>query len=893
MLVQDSNPKTRGATLHSLSGAEFLKRFRWLVFHSWNIPAIFGLGFILLIGILTPAQLLGIMITPLEPAYIIVWLLFIMWFLPRKIQPVTDWLNNKPGSSHEKAYNAVKRFPLIYWAAFITYLILAPFSVVAAAHVYTDFVATPLALFRIELVALIVSIIVGLPIFFLMFDLFGKALGGLELKQPIVTIRTKVFLIGALVPLLIDTMLVQYYWTRTGFFNSETFGVWLLLEALAIGGSLIFAHSFGNSLSPLQRLIGAPRPLPDYSIHALRPQSTDELGLLTADYRELLEELHLRNEILEANNRLLRTIETETDSGAIYLTAVNLLNEAIGADVAYLAIYDRPSNTLLGVAQTDAEYLPEGHFRLKPEDQSLISWVFTHEQTAIVEDAANDPRINPELRIRTGIQSCLATPLKMGKEVKGVLMAGFTTCTCKFAARETAIIEGFGREVVLAIDAHRQRLARQQAEENLRTSQNRLRRQQDALVGLSNHQANASADIAEVLKAVTKTVATTLQVERASVWQYSAGKHELECFDLFEPEKNNHTSGIRLEEASFPNYFKALRENRVISASDAHVAPETREFSKIYLAPLGIGAMLDAPIHRAGSAIGVLCCEHVGGAREWTTDEQNFASAVADFVSLCMELNEHHKTAEDLRHHRERLEELVAERTVQLEVTNRELEAFSYSVSHDLRAPLRAVDGFARAISEEYADKLDEQGLDYLRRVCNGTTRMGNLIDDLLQLSRINRAAFNPTSLNLSGMARAITAQLADATPARDATVNISPDLTGFGDSGLLNIVLTNLLDNAWKYTSKNSSTKIDFGALSQNGQTVYFVRDNGTGFDMQYAGKLFGAFQRLHGAEFPGTGIGLATVKRIIHRHRGQVWAESELGKGATFFFTLGVAGS
>ena len=289
-----------------MSGQELLRRLRWLVFFTWNIPPVFGLGFILMIGVLKPPQMIGILTTPLEPVYILGWLAFAVWFLPMKVKPLADWLDEKQGSSPEDAQRAVRRFPLVFWVTFLIYLFVAPASVIISAETYTDFVAVPYDWFRIELVALIVSIIVGLPIFFLIFDLFGKALGGMHLQRPIVTIRTKVFLIGALVPLLIDTMLVQYYWTRTGYFTIETFGVWLLLEGLAIGGSLIFAHSFGQSLSPLQALIDSAHPVPEVHITGLRARSTDEIGVLTSDYRVLLEKQWLQGEIQDLNNRLLR-----------------------------------------------------------------------------------------------------------------------------------------------------------------------------------------------------------------------------------------------------------------------------------------------------------------------------------------------------------------------------------------------------------------------------------------------------------------------------------------------------------------------------------------------------------------------------------------------------------
>lgn len=453
-------PATRA---HSLPADVFRRRFRWLIFATWNIPPVFGLGFILLIGVLTPAQVLGILVTPLEPAYILGWIVFTLWYFPRKIRPLTDFLERQPNADPEAAARALQRFPLIYWAMFLVYLVIAPVSVVAAAHIYTDFVATPYALFRIELVALIVSIIVGLPIFFLIFDLFGQALGGIELKRPIVTIRAKVFLIGALVPLLIDTMLVQYYWTRTGFFTFETFGVWLMLELLAIGGSLIFANSFGQSLGPLRMLLDSPRPLPAADVATLTARSTDELGLLTTDYRLLLAELQRRNEILELNNRLLRHVEGETGTAEIFAAVVDLCRQAMGADLSFLIEHDPASGTLLGVAQTDAEYRPEGHYRLTLDDQSLAVWAYVQGQTAVAADAPSDPRVSPELSRHFGIRSAMATPLKVGDDKLGVLMVAHTASRRDYDDRDRALMEGVARETALVVQTQQLRRARERA----------------------------------------------------------------------------------------------------------------------------------------------------------------------------------------------------------------------------------------------------------------------------------------------------------------------------------------------------------------------------------------------------------------------------------------------
>jgi len=235
------------------------------------------------------------------------------------------------------------------------------------------------------------------------------------------------------------------------------------------------------------------------------------------------------------------------------------------------------------------------------------------------------------------------------------------------------------------------------------------------------------------------------------------------------------------------------------------------------------------------------------------------------------------------------LEQRVYERTQQLEFANQELEAFSYSVSHDLRAPLRSIDGFSAALLEDYSDTMDSQGKDFLRRVRTASLHMEGLIDDIINLSRVMRSDMQRTPVNLSDLAQSIATELANTHPDRLVTCMIAPELVVQADPNLMQIVLSNLLENAWKFTSKHPTAKIEVGSILRNGQKVYFVRDDGDGFDMAFAGKLFGAFQRMHATtDFKGTGIGLATVRRVIHRHGGQVWAEAEKDKGATFYFTI-----
>ena len=235
------------------------------------------------------------------------------------------------------------------------------------------------------------------------------------------------------------------------------------------------------------------------------------------------------------------------------------------------------------------------------------------------------------------------------------------------------------------------------------------------------------------------------------------------------------------------------------------------------------------------------------------------------------------------------LEQRVQERTSELKAANKELEAFSYSVSHDLRAPLRAIDGFSKMLQQDSSSQLDERSLRYLDRIRRGTERMGLLIDDMLKLSRLSRAPMNRVEVDLSLMVRGALAELRAAEPERRVESIITPGLKAEADPTLLRAVLQNFVSNAWKYTSRHPTARIEFGACDRDGERVFFIRDDGAGFDMAYADKLFGAFQRLHGAdEFEGNGIGLATVQRVIHRHGGRVWAEAALDQGATFHFTL-----
>ncbi len=267
---------------------------------------------------------------------------------------------------------------------------------------------------------------------------------------------------------------------------------------------------------------------------------------------------------------------------------------------------------------------------------------------------------------------------------------------------------------------------------------------------------------------------------------------------------------------------------------------------------------------------------------------RNAAGEIVGGIEIVRDVTGRIRAENEIRHLNQALENRVIERTAELEIANKELESFSYSVSHDLRAPLRHISSFSTILMDEHAGQLNGDGKAYLSRIVAGCEKMGLLIDDLLQLSHVSRRELHEIRINLSHIAGRIAAEFQESAPQRHVRFEIADGLEAFGDERLMEVMLRNLLENAWKYTSQKEDILIEFGSRSESGHPVYFVRDNGAGFDNNYADKLFAPFHRLHGAEFEGTGIGLAIVQRIIHRHGGIIWADAIEGEGATFFFTL-----
>ncbi len=319
--------------------------------------------------------------------------------------------------------------------------------------------------------------------------------------------------------------------------------------------------------------------------------------------------------------------------------------------------------------------------------------------------------------------------------------------------------------------------------------------------------------------------------------------------------------------------------------SSRMVYPSDQEFERVgeikynQIAQSGTGTMFTQFQHKDGTIIDV----QLGS----TALNPNDLSVGVIFTAL--DVSDLLQGQNEIRQLNRELEQRVQQRTLELTAVNHELEVFAYSVSHDLRAPLRSIEGFGRILAEDQSNCLDAAGQDALQRVLAASQRMGQMIDDLLTLSRTTQSGIVRSTVDLSAMVGEIAADLRAGQPERDVTWVIAPHVQADGDARLLRLALENLLGNAWKFTGKQPRATIEFGHMVRDGECVYHVRDDGPGFDMAYARKLFGAFQRLHSAaEYEGTGVGLATVQRIIRRHGGRVWADSAPGQGATFYFTL-----
>ncbi|HEX4450824.1 MAG TPA: ATP-binding protein [Kofleriaceae bacterium] len=451
---------------------------------------------------------------------------------------------------------------------------------------------------------------------------------------------------------------------------------------------------------------------------------------------------------------------------------------------------------------------------------------------------------------------------------------------------DTAVIRWVnlvGMTMALAIDATQfigLRTTLQARGERLREGAARLE-----IVSNAAHEfASASGDVEALLELVSRRIAETIG-NACAVRLIGDDREWLEPSTSFyhrDPDARNvarkvlGTERQRVGDGIAGRVAATGHAELVAELDDKHLDELAARPFREMLCELGVASVLAISLRSNGRTTGVISMLRTERDSPYTVDDQRLAQDLADRAGLAIDNAVLVAT----------LEQRVRERTAEIEVVNRDLEAFSYSVSHDLRAPLRTIDGFSRALVDDCADRLDDDGRQYLSRIRAGTQRMTKLIDDLLGLARIGRAPLQIGVVDASRIAGEIVAEMRNRDPERAIATTIAPGLTVRADPRLVTIVLENLLGNAWKFTARTSNPAIEVGAIDG----ALFVRDNGAGFDMAYAAKLFAPFQRLHPTEeFAGDGIGLATVARIVAHHTGRVWAEAAVGRGATFFFTLG----
>ncbi len=437
-------------------------RYLRLILLAWAISPLLTMSSVLFIGILTPEQLATVLMSPVELAFLAGTLIGARLFYVHYGRPLLAFAVEPQGVDRLLVLQRMRGFPHAFWFGFLIYNLLGPALLLLCAELYTDFRPGPVDWLRIHLVSLVVSILVGLPIFFQFLDLLGELARGLRLERAHVTLRTKVFLIGSLGPLLVDTVLVQYYWTRTGFFALETFLVWLTLEALAVIGSLMVMRSFGQSLAPLEGLLSGPRELRMQQLRTLAPRSTDELGVLTTGYRQLLEDLSAHTELLSLNNRLLRDIGDGDKVGRVVGEVLELCQRTVGGDRIFLFLHDANEDVLVSVAESGRPYLAEGYSRVPLDQPSLAAWTYRQDQACASADAGHDPRGSTHPRQRCQARSVLAAPLRAEHQVIGVLMSTSTRRRREYSVEETALMEAFAREAALTLHTdilHRERAA--------------------------------------------------------------------------------------------------------------------------------------------------------------------------------------------------------------------------------------------------------------------------------------------------------------------------------------------------------------------------------------------------------------------------------------------------
>jgi PAS domain S-box-containing protein len=641
-------------------------------------------------------------------------------------------------------------------------------------------------------------------------------------------------------------------------FNMEA----LLQKTLANGSASAYLHLTTHDRQEVPYIFSTRR----YAMNG--KQYVIGTGIDLSDRMQLLEQLQYQTTQLHTAGDISKSIVTVLATNDLLQYTVDLVCQRF--DYYYVGIFmaDKESNAALlsaGSGSIGREMLRVGH-RLTLDNQSMIGRCIVNAESLIaanieLEDGHFANPFLPDTR------SEMALPLVNRGEVLGAISVQSKAFDA-FSNDDIAVMRFIADHLTSALV-------------NARLYEIITRRQR--YLGILRHitqRAMPERDMKVFMHAIVKALAQEFQYMFAGIFMADYADEMLDVVAYVDEEKID----ISAHRWSFHEGILGwvVRNKQPYLCRDSSKDP--LYFSKTK--HTSIRSVVITPIWEAGVVSGVLV---INQRNANTLDELDLEIATELSIELGLHM-ENIRLYAQTQQNAEDLERQVEARTSQMQAVNRELEAFAYSVSHDLRAPLRSIDGFSQALLEDYFEVIDEGGKNFLRRIRASSQRMGQLIDDLLTLSRVTRRDFKQQQVDLSAMATEIIDILQLAEPQRQVQVIIEAGITAMGDARMLRIALENLLGNAWKFTATKSAARIEFASTKQDDEIIYRVSDNGVGFNMDYADKLFIAFQRLHAMnEFEGTGIGLATVKRVLERHGGRIWVDAKEGEGATFFFTIG----